>query len=954
MTKICHIPFTEIKCGDVLSPCCSAWLNTESLNIDMLRTNMSASDIWKNNYSEFRRSILDGSYKFCSTTCPNKVALSNGLTPSLEQSHPDIYNKIIIDPDSIYPHNITLTYDATCNLVCKSCRTTHIKSDPSNVAKLFNVYAPILKDCTELTISGDGDAFASPHYFSLLQSDLTDFAPKLNKITIQTNGLLFTQANYEKIHPTNKKLIRLISISIDAASEEVYKATRGGNFSILCKNLEYIKHLKETASDWLCIYSGYTISKNNISDAINFIDFAHKYDFNMIQYWLVRDWARANTFESITIDTNSTLYKEVRDTIKERIEPMKKESLEIKWMISDTNIESNNETPKKTLPVMQKAPRNQISTNPIINQSFLNDDNTNVVSQPLNIQLNNNIPKKRYAIYCPFYITDQNLGHWIDNWISNVTAYEDADKYYTLSYPENFDVSKYDEILQKLNSVATCIKSDSKIYHTHALEISHNYLKERNYDYMLHIEQDVILNAPIGKHLINKIIEDDNDVLITDIKGLEIFDGESDIDISVFVINLHSYDSTSYHTYISSDNIKTFDLVDHSLYNIGDYKTIPPILTQYSNLEIYNTINTLLNTVYNKTNLIHWVHTYMSNIKVDNAVNPVFVDSARGYPIHAYMNNKLSIAYGMSSYAKHLKQSRTSYITTRIDINTIINRFGYQPIGEDSPNKHINLDAYFSKGLDIVIISKNQKQSIKKMLDILKFDIPTANRIFVLDRCTDGSKELLESQHEFFIERNDAVGFCAGSARNIGLKHTNPEHDVLFLDGDRIPHNLNYERIVQMLYYFNISMIKNEKDTRNWFVNIPSINTQMTKSNNNVWSSAILLRRTAINKISEIVGDGNLFDPIFDGNWGCEDEYLGDVAISLGMLSGGFPSTIYVEGETTVSNTSSPEYMSQVSKRTELKQKLSSSHQGKESTYMDKAARRAHIENFLKHRERLE
>ena len=61
----------------------------------------------------------------------------------------------------------------------------------------------------------------------------------------------------------------------------------------------------------------------------------------------------------------------------------------------------------------------------------------------------------------------------------------------------------------------------------------------------------------------------------------------------------------------------------------------------------------------------------------------------------------------------------------------------------------------------------------------LKFDIPNANRIFVLDRCTDGSKELLESYNETYIERNDAVGFCAGSARNIGLKHTNPRETIL-------------------------------------------------------------------------------------------------------------------------------------------------------------------------------
>ena len=125
-----------------------------------------------------------------------------------------------------------------------------------------------------------------------------------------------------------------------------------------------------------------------------------------------------------------------------------------------------------------------------------------------------------------------------------------------------------------------------------------------------------------------------------------------------------------------------------------------------------------------------------------------------------------------------------------------------------------------------------------------------------------------------------------------------------------------------MVYYFNISMIKNKSDTRSWFVNVPSINTQYDKYNNNVWSSAILLRRTAINEISNIVGNGNIFDPIFDGNWGCEDEYLGDVAYSLGMISGGFPSHIYVDGTTTPSTNSSDEYRNQVEKRNKLRTNL--------------------------------
>ena len=917
MNKICNIPFTEMKCGDVLSPCCSAWLNTTRFNVDMLKTNTSAIDIWKNTYAEFRDSILDGSYRYCSDTCPNKIAVFNNVSQSLDLSHPDIYNKIMVDSNSVYPINVTLTYDATCNLMCKSCRTKIIKSDTSNVSKLFNSYAPMLKECTEITISGDGDAFASPHYFSLLQSDLTEFAPNLNRIILQTNGLLFNQTNYEKIHPANKKLIKLISISIDAASEEIYKTTRGGNFSTLCKNLEYIKQLKQTTSDWLYIYSGYTISKNNLSDAVKFIDFVHQYDFNMIQYWLVRDWDRGEKFENLTVDINSNQYKEVRNQIAEKIELMKP-SMEIKWMISDKNVESINDMQTNTTPIkIQQIHSNKlkkISINSIINEKFSNIDINNNTSYS-NTTFNNNTPSKKFAIFCPFYISEENEGKWITSWLDSI-KYESAPKYYTLSYPKNFDISKYKNIINQLNKVATCIKSQEYMYHTDALKLAHDYLK-KDYLYMVHIEQDVILKEQISNHLVNKIIEDDNNILITDIKSSIDFDFPCDIDVSLFVINLINYDSSNYYTYT---NIKSSDDDDDvRYYNVGDTNKLHSLLDSIEINELYNAMNSIIHYVYKPSTNKHWIHEHKGAIGIKT---PIFIDSVRAYPLHAYINNKLSVIYGITHKAKHLRQSRLFKTVSTHDVNTIVKWCGYPPIGEKSPNENINLDTYLSDGVDIVIISKNQKASLEQMINTLKFDIPNANRIFVLDRCTDGSKELLESYNETYIERNDAVGFCAGSARNIGLKHTNPEHDILFLDGDRIPHNLNYERIVQMLYYFNISMIKNKSDTRSWFVNVPSINTQYDKYNNNVRSSAILLRRTAINEISNIVGNGNIFDPIFDGNWGCEDEYLGDVAYSLGMISGGFPSHIYVDGTTTPSTNSSDEYRNQVEKRNKLRSNL--------------------------------
>lgn len=586
----------------------------------------------------------------------------------------------------------------------------------------------------------------------------------------------------------------------------------------------------------------------------------------------------------------------------------------------------------------------------IANVIFEPHDDINTFKDTNTFNTINTIPSKPYAIFCPFYISDDNQGKWIENWI-NTTQKETAPKYYTISYPKNFDITKYSAILDKLNSVATCIGSSKYMYHTDALKIAHEYLMT-NYSYMVHIEQDVILKEPIANHLVNTIIKDDNDVLITDIKANLYFDIPSDIDVSVFVLKLSSYDSSNYYTYTNVPIYKSEKIVDYkNKYNLGNTDKLHTLFDNVDTLNIHNAMNDIIQHVYKSTKNKHWVYITLNELGIEMDA-PIYIDSARAYPLHAYMNNKLSVVYGITHKAKHLKQSRSLKNSNIMSSNEIIKWCGYPPIGENSPNSNIEITPHTYNGIDVVIISKNQCDSLKTMLETLKFDLPNANRIFVLDRCTDGSKEFLESNNEFFIEREDAIGFCAGSARNLGLKYTDPSHDVLFLDGDRIPHNLSHERIIQMLHYFDISMIKNEHDIRNWFVNVPSININMDKFNNNVWSSAILLKRSSIDAISSIVGEGNVFDPIFDGHWGCEDEYVGDIAKYFGMTVGGFPNFIYVEGTTTDANCTTPSYIQQVEKR---KQRIENLHtvQSNDSRYMNRYERRSHVENFLKHRERL-
>ena len=551
MNKICPKPFTELNCMSIMCPCCPAWLSTDKFTVNVFKSTKNASDIWKYDYQEFRNSILDGSYKYCSDTCPQKISLIQGDINSLEVSNPTLYNKLINDVSyTPTPSHLELAYDITCNLACKSCRHSILTTSHNNIDTLYNFYNPLFKYAQELVISGDGDAFASKHYFGLLQSDLSYASPNLNKIILQTNGILLNEENFSKIHPNNKKYLNFLSISIDASTEETYKKVRGGNFNTLCNNLEFIKNYKLKHSGLFYLYSGFTISKLNIHEVIDFIDFAYHYKFDMVQFWLARKWDRCEEptsnmerrYSDIVIDLDDTYTKQILQKIHEKIDSVASK-IKIKWMIDDKTIPPN---------IIQKKSTRMINTNPIINQDpSISNLHIREISHKIEL---NNTPVDDVALYCPFYISSYNNASWITSWINNVAQYETVPKFYSISYAPDINIDMYKNLIDKLNEVATCIQIKEKTFHTDALSLAHDYLKNHNFKYMVHIEQDVILTKPVVYHIVNKMIADNNFVAITDIPKIDIFLEDSDIDISIFAINLIEYDNNNYSIYADTDN----------------------------------------------------------------------------------------------------------------------------------------------------------------------------------------------------------------------------------------------------------------------------------------------------------------------------------------------------------------------------------------------------------------
>jgi len=175
--------------------------------------------------------------------------------------------------------------------------------------------------------------------------------------------------------------------------------------------------------------------------------------------------------------------------------------------------------------------------------------------------------------------------------------------------------------------------------------------------------------------------------------------------------------------------------------------------------------------------------------------------------------------------------------------------------------------------MEIVIIGHNEGNFIIRMCSSLKhIDV---KKIWVLDRCTDYSRELLTECGQFYVETNpNLTGRRVSSVRNLGLSYCSKDSDVLFLDGDRFVTEGSLLDLEQ--WDKDIALLMLERDIRDDH----KCEYSYGSVHNGFFSCGVFLKRSAINKILEFQ-NGELFREDIQDIWGIEDVYLGDVCYHL-------------------------------------------------------------------------
>jgi tetratricopeptide (TPR) repeat protein len=307
----CDVPWhhLEIAWDGNAFLCCPAWLPLRVGNCP----GQTLDEIWNSEFAlQIRKSILDGSFRFCSKVhCP-KIAgrtlprrasniLGSELTPvSASERSSESPARV-----SGGPGNLVLAYDRTCNLACPQCRRDFHVARREEQASMDRDYLPLIlraaQDAETLYLNGAGEVFASKHSRHLLSLLKREQLPQL-KLLLISNGQLINERAFREFDLYGR--VQGIQISVDAARPETYRVVRrGGDFQRLLSNLAFLDDLRSSGGEKFRLELCFVVSSMNFREMSEFVQLGRKFRADSILFTIVRNWGHLSLaeFEKLNI-----------------------------------------------------------------------------------------------------------------------------------------------------------------------------------------------------------------------------------------------------------------------------------------------------------------------------------------------------------------------------------------------------------------------------------------------------------------------------------------------------------------------------------------------------------------------------------------------------------------------------------------------------------------------------
>jgi MoaA/NifB/PqqE/SkfB family radical SAM enzyme len=278
--------------GDVYF-CCQSWVTRSIGNMG----DKPVAEVWNSKAAQaFRRSILDGSFEYCrADLCPYLQRVDGPVQRLEDVTDPDlrdvIENRRTVMPFG--PKDIICCFDQSCNLSCPTCRD-HLIMETAHGGAITGIQKRLeseaLADARLLYITGSGDPFGSPYFRRWLQTMDRAAMPRLERIHLHTNGLLWTPRIWGSIPAETRALVKSTTISIDAAQAETYAENRrGGDFATLLQRLAFIADLRRNGPlQYLEIHM--TVQLNNFEQMPAFVELGRRYACDRVTFHQMLDW----------------------------------------------------------------------------------------------------------------------------------------------------------------------------------------------------------------------------------------------------------------------------------------------------------------------------------------------------------------------------------------------------------------------------------------------------------------------------------------------------------------------------------------------------------------------------------------------------------------------------------------------------------------------------------------
>lgn len=183
----------------------------------------------------FRRTLIEGTYDYCNAeNCP-------WMANNTLESH-----MVEVDEIPEYPVSISLAYDRRCNYHCTCCASRgDEKMEPVVQEKIEREIRAALPYVKEFSANGLGEFFVSDSMLRVI-ADWTPEEGTGAKFTLETNGSLFNEVNWEKVKNIGDVHLS-VAITVHSFDEVAYQYLSGTKLKIdqIISNLRFVKRLRE-------------------------------------------------------------------------------------------------------------------------------------------------------------------------------------------------------------------------------------------------------------------------------------------------------------------------------------------------------------------------------------------------------------------------------------------------------------------------------------------------------------------------------------------------------------------------------------------------------------------------------------------------------------------------------------------------------------------------------------